>query len=61
MGYHQEEMPQEEQKGPGRPIGECIALAKRYEEVLGYPPVPDATFAADVESAVFGDTSSRRA
>jgi antitoxin (DNA-binding transcriptional repressor) of toxin-antitoxin stability system len=27
-------------QGPGRKISECIALAKAYEEQLGYAPVP---------------------
>ena len=27
-------------QGPGRKIGECIALAKAYEEKLDYGPVP---------------------
>jgi hypothetical protein len=35
-------------EGPGRPIAECIAIAKAYEEHLGYAPLPDADFAADV-------------
>ncbi len=39
-------------KGPGRPIDECIALAKANEEKLGYAPVPDADFAADVQAAI---------
>jgi hypothetical protein len=39
-------------QGPGRKIGECIALAKAYEEKLGYAPVPDAGFAADVQVAI---------
>jgi antitoxin (DNA-binding transcriptional repressor) of toxin-antitoxin stability system len=39
-------------QGPGRKIGECIALAKAYEEKLGYAPVPDAGFAADVQAAI---------
>jgi hypothetical protein len=38
--------------GPGRKIGECAALAKAYEEHLGYRPVPDADFARDVDDAV---------
>jgi antitoxin (DNA-binding transcriptional repressor) of toxin-antitoxin stability system len=32
-------------QGPGRKISECIALAKAYEEKLGYAPVPDSDFA----------------
>jgi antitoxin (DNA-binding transcriptional repressor) of toxin-antitoxin stability system len=39
-------------QGPGRKISECIALAKAYEEKLGYAPVPDADFAKDVQAAV---------
>lgn len=39
-------------QGPGRQLSECIALAKAYEEKLGYAPVPDADFAADVQAAV---------
>jgi hypothetical protein len=37
---------------PGRKIGECIALAKAYEDKLGYRPVPDPDFAKDVEAAI---------
>jgi hypothetical protein len=37
---------------PGRKLSECIAIAKAYEEELGYAPVPDADFAADVQAAV---------
>ena len=39
-------------EGPGRKIGECIALAKAYEERLGYAPVPDPDFAKDVQAAI---------
>lgn len=39
-------------QGPGRRISECIALAKAYEERLGYAPVPDPDFAEDVEAAI---------
>ena len=39
-------------QGPGRKIGECIALAKAYDEKLGYAPVPDANFAKDVQAAI---------
>ena len=39
-------------EGPGRKISECIALAKAYEEKLGYAPVPDPEFAKDVQSAI---------
>ena len=36
----------------GRKIGECIALAKAYEEKLGYAPVPDEDFARDVQEGI---------
>ena len=36
----------------GRKISECIALAKAYEENLGYSPVPDENFARDVEEGI---------
>jgi antitoxin (DNA-binding transcriptional repressor) of toxin-antitoxin stability system len=39
-------------QSPGRKIAECIALAKAYEDKLGYAPVPDPDFAADVQAAV---------
>lgn len=39
-------------EGPGRRLSECIAIAKAYEENLGYAPIPDADFAADVQVAV---------
>jgi antitoxin (DNA-binding transcriptional repressor) of toxin-antitoxin stability system len=39
-------------EGPGRKISECIALAKAYEEKLGYAPAPDADFAKDVQAAI---------
>src|SRR5512141_2636223 len=42
-------------QGPGRKLSECIAIAKAYEEHLGYAPVPDADFAdfaADVQAAI---------
>ena len=39
-------------QGPGRKLRECIALAKAYEAKLGYAPVPDADFAADVQAAI---------
>jgi antitoxin (DNA-binding transcriptional repressor) of toxin-antitoxin stability system len=39
-------------EGPGRRISEAIALARRHERELGYAPVPDAEFAADVQAAV---------
>lgn len=38
--------------GPGRSIDECIALAKAYENRLGFAPVPDADFAQDVQAAI---------
>ena len=37
---------------PGRKISECIALAKAYEDKLGYRPVPDPDFARDVEEGI---------
>ena len=37
-------------RGPGRKIGECIALAKAHETKLGYAPRPDADFASDVQA-----------
>ena len=37
---------------PGRSISQCIALAKAYEEALGYAPVPDPDFAGDVQAAI---------
>lgn len=39
-------------RGPGRKLSECIALAKTYEEKLGYAPVPDPDFAKDVQAAI---------
>jgi antitoxin (DNA-binding transcriptional repressor) of toxin-antitoxin stability system len=36
----------------GRKIGECLALAKAFEEKLGYAPVPDPDFARDVQAAI---------
>ena len=39
-------------QGPGRKLSECIAIAKAYEENLGYAPAPDADFAADVQAVV---------
>lgn len=36
----------------GRKISERIALAKAYEEKLGYAPVPDEDFAGDVQEAI---------
>ena len=38
--------------GPGRKISECIALAKAYDEKLGYAPVPDPDFAKDVQAGI---------
>jgi antitoxin (DNA-binding transcriptional repressor) of toxin-antitoxin stability system len=37
---------------PGRKISECIAIAKAYEQRLGYAPVPDRDFARDVQFAI---------
>jgi antitoxin (DNA-binding transcriptional repressor) of toxin-antitoxin stability system len=39
-------------QSPGRKISECIALAKAYEEKLGYAPVPDPDFAQDVQAGI---------
>ena len=39
-------------QGPGRKISECVALAKAYEEKLGYAPTPDPEFAEDVRAAI---------
>jgi len=36
----------------GRNIIDCIAIAKAYEEKLGYAPVPDKDFARDVEEGI---------
>ena len=38
--------------GPGRKLSECIALAKAYEDTLGYAPVPDDGFAKDVQAGI---------
>ncbi|MDE3198681.1 MAG: hypothetical protein KGN84_20205 [Acidobacteriota bacterium] len=38
--------------GPGRPIDECIALARDFEARLGYAPVVDDDFARDVQSGI---------
>ena len=38
--------------GPGRKLSECIALAKAYEEKVGYAPVPDDDFAKDVQAGI---------
>ena len=39
-------------QGPGHKLSDCIAIAKAYEEELGYAPVPGADFAADVQAAI---------
>lgn len=39
-------------QGPGRKLSECIALAKAYEEKLGYVPAPDPDFAKDLQAAI---------
>jgi len=39
-------------QSPGRKISECIAVAKAYEEKLGYAPVPDPDFAHDVQAGI---------
>lgn len=38
--------------GPGRELSECIALAKAYEEKLGYAPIADSGFADDVQAGI---------
>ncbi len=38
----------------GRKISECIALAKAYEEKLGYAPVPDEGFVTNVQEGIDG-------
>jgi len=38
--------------GLGRKISQCIALARAYEDKLGYAPVPDPGFAHDVQAAI---------
>lgn len=38
--------------GPGRKLGECIALAEAYEAKLGFAPIPDADFASDVQAGI---------
>jgi antitoxin (DNA-binding transcriptional repressor) of toxin-antitoxin stability system len=40
------------QGSPGRKLSQCIALAKAYEERLGYAPIPDENFAKDVETGI---------
>ena len=37
---------------PGRRLSECIAMAKAYEDRLGYAPIPDDDFARDVEAGI---------
>jgi antitoxin (DNA-binding transcriptional repressor) of toxin-antitoxin stability system len=37
---------------PGRNIDDCIAMAKAFEENLGYAPVPDEDFARDVQAGI---------
>ena len=39
-------------QSPGRPIMECIAIAKAFEGKLGYGPIPDPDFARDVEGGI---------
>jgi antitoxin (DNA-binding transcriptional repressor) of toxin-antitoxin stability system len=41
-----------ESAGPGRKLRECIALAKAYEERLGYAPIPDGDFGGDVQAGI---------
>src|SRR5260370_26175240 len=45
--------------GPGRSIDECIALAKAFEERLGYAPTPDPDFAKHVQSSIAGSRQPR--
>jgi antitoxin (DNA-binding transcriptional repressor) of toxin-antitoxin stability system len=45
-------------QGPGRKIGECIALAKANEERLGHAPLADPGFAKGVQAAI--DATARR-
>ena len=45
-------MPSTSQTGSGRKLSECIALARAYEEKLGYAPIPDAEFAQDVQAGI---------
>jgi hypothetical protein len=37
---------------PGRPIDECIALARDYEARLSAAPAQDPDFAKDVQSSI---------
>src|SRR5438105_3815872 len=37
---------------PGRTLSESLALAKAYEDNLGYAPVPDEDFAKDVQAGI---------
>jgi len=39
-------------QGPGRKLSECIAIAEACEEELGYAPVAEPDFAADVQAAI---------
>jgi len=43
---------------PGRKLSECIALAKAYEERLGFAPIPDEGFAKDVQAGIDGRRDS---
>ena len=36
----------------GRKISECLALAKAYEEKLGYAPAPDEDFPKDMQAGI---------
>ena len=36
----------------GRKVSDCLALARAYEEKLGYSPVPDPEFARDLQAAI---------
>lgn len=37
---------------PGRKLSECIAMADAWETRLGCPPLPDETFATDVQAGI---------
>ena len=44
----------------GRKSSECIALAKAYEEKLGYAPIADKDFGSDVQEGVNAHRDSIR-
>ena len=45
-------MPPASATRPGRKLSDCIAMAKAYEESLGYMPLPDSNFAQDVQAGI---------